>query len=79
MKLTYRTLRAFISDKSAAMTVEYITIAAIGAVVAILFSYQIMGGDDGNSGVSGLVGALTGELDAAATNIEGSVQGAGGS
>lgn len=72
-------IRAFLRDKSGAMTIEYITIAAIGTVLAIAFMYQIGGGDDGDAGMTGLVNALSGELGQATTNIEGSVQGAGGS
>ena len=70
-------IRAFLGDKSGAMTIEYITIAAIGTVLAIAFMYQIGGGDDGDAGMTGLVNALSGELGQATTNIEGSVQGAG--
>ncbi|MEL6795047.1 MAG: hypothetical protein AAFP78_16435 [Pseudomonadota bacterium] len=70
-------VRTFLRDKSGAMTIEYITIAAIGAVLAIGFMYQIGGGDDGSSGMTGLVNTLSSELGQATTNIEGSVQGAG--
>ena len=73
MRKLVNALKGFASEKKAAMTIEYVTIASIGAVLAMLFMYEIMGGDDGNSGVAGLVDALSGELDAAATSIEGAV------
>lgn len=69
---------SFLKNKSGAMTMEYITIAAIGTVVAIAVMYQIGGGDDGSQGMTGLVNALSGELGTATTNIEGSVAGASG-
>ena len=71
-KLT-SSLKAFFSDKAGAITIEYVTIAAIGSVIAIAVLYQIGGGDDGRSGVSGLVTSLSGELDAASGNIGGAV------
>ncbi|MEL7465883.1 MAG: hypothetical protein AAFN79_17565 [Pseudomonadota bacterium] len=77
MSKTYAAFSEFLRDKSGAMTIEYITIAAIGTVLAIAFMYQIGGGDDGDAGMTGLVNALSGELGQATTNIEGSVQGAG--
>ena len=70
-------IRQFVRDKSAAITIEYVTIAAIGSVIAIAATYQIGGGDDGRSGVSGLVSALSSELDSAAANIGGSTSGGG--
>lgn len=70
--------KAFLADKSGAITAEYVTIAAIGSVIAIALAYQIGGGDDGKSGMAGLATSLTNELDAAASNIDGVVSGNGG-
>ena len=71
-------LKSFLSDKRGSLTTEYVTIAAIGSVVAIALMYQIGGGDDGRGGMAGLVNTLSDELDAAASNIEGSVSGSQG-
>ncbi len=64
-------IRRFGSDKSGAVTVDWVALTAAVVVIGIGLVYTIFG--TGTDGVGGLVTNLTGELTSAGGNITGAV------
>lgn len=71
MRTIMNRFRSFVEDKSGAVTVDWVALTAAVVVIGIGLVYAVFG--TGQDGVAGLVDNLTGELNQAATNIEGSV------
>lgn len=71
MRTILKSIRAFVGDKSGAVTVDWVALTAAVVVIGIGLVYAVFG--TGNDGVAGLVDNLTGELNTAATNIQGQV------
>ncbi|MEM7543930.1 MAG: hypothetical protein AAF367_00185 [Pseudomonadota bacterium] len=64
-------IRRFGSDKSGAVTVDWVALTAAVVVIGIGLVYAVFG--TGTDGVAGLVTNLTGELTQASTNINDAV------
>ncbi len=64
-------VRRFVTDKSGAVTVDWVALTAAVVIIGIGIVYAVFG--SGDDGVNGLVTNLTSELGQAATNISGSV------
>ena len=63
--------RRFVTDKSGAVTVDWVALTAAVVIIGIGIVYAVFG--SGDDGVNGLVTNLTSELGTAATNISGTV------
>ncbi len=63
--------RRFVTDKSGAVTVDWVALTAAVVIIGIGIVYAVFGTDD--AGIGAVVNNLGGELDQAATNISGAV------
>lgn len=63
--------RRFVTDKSGAVTVDWVALTAAVVIIGIGIVYAVFG--SGDDGVNGLVTNLTSELGVAAGNISGAV------
>ncbi|MEM7269450.1 MAG: hypothetical protein AAF401_09370 [Pseudomonadota bacterium] len=71
MNRYWRALRRFGTDRSGAVTVDWVALTAAVVIVGIGIVYAVFG--SGGDGVNGLVTNLTGELGTASSNISGAV------
>ncbi|MEO0360413.1 MAG: pilus assembly protein [Pseudomonadota bacterium] len=67
----FKLARRFATEKSGAVTVDWVALTAAVVVIGIGLAYAVFG--TGDDGVAGLVTNLTTELGQASTNIEGAV------
>lgn len=71
MQNLINTVRRFVSDKSGAVTVDWVALTAAVVIIGIAIVYAVFG--SGDDGVGGLVNNLTAELGVAASNVSGQV------
>lgn len=71
MRTIVNNIRAFVENKSGAVTVDWVALTAAVVVIGIGLVYAVFG--TGSDGVAGLISNFSGELGDASSNLQNQV------